>query len=277
MVELLRAHCKDPWRITPMTFIVAPRGAATDERQEFLGARGGTWIAKSSHGSKGLGIKISPDKRTLLRYIDRQEKRYKWVIQLYLESPFLIEGRKFDIRTWVLLAPDRKVWVYKRGVCRTSSYLYQEGRGNLDDHLTHITNHYIQEGGDLFEKFEKGNELWFHQLHDVMQDLPEPKSFYKDLEPQLNRITKTAFDAALPAIAATPKPLESFQLFGFDFLVDSALRVWLLEVNGSPAIAEYLKDDMVRDMCEVVLEDPPTVAALVEQRGSRANDFVLLR
>ena len=28
---------------------------------------------------------------------------------------------------------------------------------------------------------------------------------------------------------------HSFQLFGFDFMVDSQFHVWLLEVNGAPA------------------------------------------
>ena len=31
---------------------------------------------------------------------------------------------------------------------------------------------------------------------------------------------------------------HSFQLFGFDFMVDSQFRVWLLEVNGAPASAK---------------------------------------
>ena len=31
---------------------------------------------------------------------------------------------------------------------------------------------------------------------------------------------------------------HSFQLFGFDFMVDSQFHVWLLEVNGAPASAK---------------------------------------
>ena len=32
---------------------------------------------------------------------------------------------------------------------------------------------------------------------------------------------------------------KSFQLFGFDFLVDEDFKVWLLEVNGAPASSRY--------------------------------------
>ena len=31
---------------------------------------------------------------------------------------------------------------------------------------------------------------------------------------------------------------HSFQLFGFDFLLDENGKVWLLEINGSPACAQ---------------------------------------
>ena len=32
---------------------------------------------------------------------------------------------------------------------------------------------------------------------------------------------------------------SSFQLFGFDFMVDEDLKVWLIEVNGAPACARW--------------------------------------
>ena len=31
---------------------------------------------------------------------------------------------------------------------------------------------------------------------------------------------------------------QSFQLFGFDFMVDEDFKVWLIEINGAPACAE---------------------------------------
>ena len=35
----------------------------------------------------------------------------------------------------------------------------------------------------------------------------------------------------------------SFQLFGFDFLLDDQLQVHLIEINGAPACAEWVYID----------------------------------
>lgn len=44
-----------------------------------------------------------------------------FVIQKYLENPFLIDGRKFDIRVWVLLTHDMTCYFFKEGYIRLSS------------------------------------------------------------------------------------------------------------------------------------------------------------
>lgn len=44
-----------------------------------------------------------------------------FVIQKYIERPLLIDGRKFDIRLWVLVSIDMKCYLFKEGYVRTSS------------------------------------------------------------------------------------------------------------------------------------------------------------
>jgi len=39
-----------------------------------------------------------------------------------------------------------------------------------------------------------------------------------------------------------------FQLYGYDFIIDSDFRVWLLEVNGAPAAADRLRAAIARDI-----------------------------
>ena len=48
-------------------------------------------------------------------------KTPSFVIQKYIERPFLINKRKFDIRTWALLDQDSNVYFFKEGYARLSS------------------------------------------------------------------------------------------------------------------------------------------------------------
>lgn len=43
-----------------------------------------------------------------------------FVIQKYIEKPLLLNNRKFDIRVWVMLSHDLKLYFFKEGYLRTS-------------------------------------------------------------------------------------------------------------------------------------------------------------
>ena len=48
---------------------------------------------------------------------------------------------------------------------------------------------------------------------------------------------------------------NSFELYGFDFVVDKDLKLWLIEVNMSPACAERQTwlSEMLKDMATGVI------------------------
>jgi hypothetical protein len=46
----------------------------------------------------------------------------------------------------------------------------------------------------------------------------------------------------------------AFQMLGYDFIIDRSLVVWLLEVNGSPGVAQSKIHDLVRDAIEVAID-----------------------
>ena len=52
----------------------------------------------------------------ILHYIDTNQERGDFVVQKYIERPLLIQGRKFDIRTWAVLGPSYDIWLW-REVC----------------------------------------------------------------------------------------------------------------------------------------------------------------
>ena len=56
------------------------------------------------------------------------------------------------------------------------------------------------------------------------------------------------------------KRKNSFELFGFDFLIDEDFRVWLIEVNTNPYLGipnDYIKvllPNMIDDLLKIVLD-----------------------
>lgn len=52
-------------------------------------------------------------------------KSMSFIIQKYIERPFLIYNRKFDIRVWVLINQDMEVYFFKEGYLRTSAFGYK--------------------------------------------------------------------------------------------------------------------------------------------------------
>ena len=83
-----------------------------------------------------------------------------------------------------------------------------------------------------------------------------------------------------------------FQLFGFDFLIDTRLRVWLCEINASPAVADepshpvgsmlkvsYTLELLLSPTSEVQTGAPSAAAAELRRRVTleeRREDHVLL-
>ena len=96
-------------------------------------------------------------------------------MQKYIERPLLLNGRKFDIRISVLVSDEWDVYVYRDGICRTSSALYDSGESGASvaaastaggglNKTAHVTNNAFQIKDPDFQRYEPGNILSFDQL-----------------------------------------------------------------------------------------------------------------
>ena len=65
----------------------------------------------------------------------------KIIIQKYIEDPLLYRERKCDMRIWVLLTHQMKVYLFKEGHLKTCSVEYDAGS---KDAYRHITNYSFQ-------------------------------------------------------------------------------------------------------------------------------------
>jgi hypothetical protein len=86
-----------------------------------------------------------------------------FIIQKYIEKPFLVDGRKFDIRVWVLITQEMEVFFFKEGYLRTSVHRYRLD-DNCDDLFTHLTNNAVQKNSKDYGKYEDGNQLDFNKF-----------------------------------------------------------------------------------------------------------------
>eukprot|EP00796_Vickermania_ingenoplastis_P002104 gene2104-1282_t len=161
------------------------------------------------------------------------------------------------------------------------------------DVYAHITNHCIQAEAEEYAAFEEENELWREHLDGLvrfkgkkllkqrrrlqrqqqstprwagaedptmpstaphLESIQEP-TLANTIIPQMYYIIKDTIAAGRSGIPPDTKPPStySFQLFGYDFIVDEDLHVWLLEINGSPGIASRLVRQVATDIIDLAI------------------------
>ena len=62
-----------------------------------------------------------------------------------------------------------------------------------------------------------------------------------------------------------------FQLLGFDFMLDSSHKVWLIEVNGAPAAASRLTNALAHDILALCMHAHPAPTKCCQRHPPRAR------
>lgn len=213
------------------------------------------WILKPSGFNRGRGIHVFSDLETLKTLFSefqeiglakkiRKSKHppkengkissLKFVIQKYIESPLLINNRKFDIRVWVLVTHELNCYFFPQGYLRTSSEAFTLNRETLSSEYVHLTNNAIQKEGKEYGKFEDGNQLSFAFFEKFINGLNQDVKFNN----LMNSIKDNITHSILSARGKINRNMRQhcFEIFGYDFIVDSSLQVWLIECNTNPCL-----------------------------------------
>ncbi|XP_072915419.1 polyglutamylase complex subunit TTLL1-like isoform X2 [Hemitrygon akajei] len=125
-----------------------------------------TWIMKPCGKAQGKGIFLI-NKLSQIKKWSRDNKnsnfvtnssKETYVISLYIDSPLLIAGKKFDLRFYVLVTSFRplKCYLYKLGFCRFCTVKYTPNVNELDNIFVHLTNVAIQKHGDDYNPIHGG-------------------------------------------------------------------------------------------------------------------------
>lgn len=219
----------------------------------------------------------------------KKASRKEWIVQKYMENPLLYNQRKFDIRCFILVTggdfsvncekPKQhlKCYLYTEGYLRTSSVKFSLDEKKLKNTLMHLTNDGIQnKDSKNYGKHEQGNKISYEQFQKYLSNLYPNKPEYasameKVILPQIKNLVIETMEAVQDKIAG--KTSTCFELYGYDFMVDSDLKVWLIEVNSNPCLEDWscpLLGKMISNMLSCMMKiavDKPL------QREQHTHDF----
>lgn len=240
------------------------------------------WISKPSASSRGKGIRMFTSEEVL--------PNGENVVQMYIEHPLLITGRKFDIRLYVLIPTisPLKVYIHDSGLGRFATHPYDED-GAINDMNMHLTNFSLNKSDRNFIRGTDGedsveNSKW--SLPFLMDYFRSQKIDTDQLTKEFNHVVISTIIAGICSIReehqkAIKTHHTSYELYGFDVILDENLKPYIIEVNISPAMSgldskldyvikwrlmlELLNMARIID-CDATLENPCPAINIIEQR-----------
>ena len=109
---------------------------------------------------------------------------------------------------------------------------------NSDNTFCHITNYSFQKYSSNFGKYEYGNEVSFIDFQKNIDNNYEKKvNFKNDIIPKIKEIIKFTFESVKNKINPMGRKY-TFEIFGFDFMLDCNFEPFLIEVNSNPGLEE---------------------------------------
>ena len=160
-----------------------------------------------------------------------------FILQKYIETPALYKGRKFDIRCFALVTSVNgtlKGYNYLDGYLRTSARDFSLGSFNK---FIHLTNDAVQKQSDDYGKFEFGNKVSFTEYQEYL-NLTVPKlniDFKHHIFSQIRRIMQDSIRACYNTLDPH-KRQHTFEILGYDFMLDDDFKVYLIEANTNPCL-----------------------------------------
>ena len=255
--NMVSMYGKDDYDFVPETYLLP------DQYNEFylqyMKNRNNLWIHKPCGSSQGRGI-------FLINAPTDIPNNEPCIVSKYIANPLLINDLKFDVRIYVLVTSfdPLRIYVYDEGLARFASEKYSTG--NKNNRFSHLTNYSINKKNDKFVQ----NQDWRQDNVGHKWSLSAMNKTLEGMGVDTTLLWLKIYDLIIKSIISIePIVLDSlrnlvvhrnncFDLFGFDILVDSELKPWLLEVNLSPSLATdspldlHIKSSLISDTFNII-------------------------
>ncbi|CAB4066942.1 TTLL5 [Lepeophtheirus salmonis] len=224
------------FNFVPKTFVIP------SEYSEFAAAHHrtrGAWIVKPVASSRGRGIFI-------VNHPNQVPLDEPMVVAKYIDNPLLVNGHKWDLRLYVAITSydPLVIYLYEEGLVRFATVRYDSSGKNLWNPCMHLCNYSINKYHSDYIKCEdpdtedKGHKWSLSALlRHLKANSIDTAALMHSIE---DVIIKSIISVEIPVNSAckmfVPHRRNCFEVYGFDILIDSELKPWLLEVNLSPSL-----------------------------------------
>lgn len=138
---------REEYAFVPRSFVLPYE---EDECKREMGrAPGRTWILKPSSGLQGAGISLVND----FSEVEEIAKQGEYVCQTYVDRPFLINKKKFDLRLYLVIYGTENMTAYlcEEGMARFCTANYEAPtRENKKNDFMHLTNYSLNKQNQEF-------------------------------------------------------------------------------------------------------------------------------
>jgi len=232
---------------TPLTFILPQDWALFVEEVRRRGDQS-KWIFKPQGRSQGRGIFIVQGYNNVKRFEPRgsgassgqqsSSSRDQYVISEYVDRPLLIGGKKFDLRIYVLVHSYRPLVAYisRQGFARFCNVKYDNDA--IENSEMHLTNTSLQKKSTKYAATH-GNKWPLGQMFLFLESTRGAQASARLKQ----SIDFTVLHSLKAVQTVMNSDQHSFELYGYDLLIDQDLKAWLIEVNASPSLSATTPDD----------------------------------
>ncbi|XP_040532552.1 tubulin monoglutamylase TTLL4 isoform X1 [Gallus gallus] len=274
----MQTRCgKKEFNFFPQSFIL-PQDIKLLRKAWEEGASHQKWIVKPPASARGIGIQV-------IHKWSQLPKRRPLLVQRYLHKPYLIDGRKFDLRIYVYVTcyDPLRVYLFKDGLVRFASCKYSSSMKSLSNKFVHLTNYSVNKKNTEYKSNLDETACQGHKwaLKALWNYLTQKGVNSEAIWEKIKDIVIKTIIASEPYVNSLVKmyvrrPYCCHELFGFDIMLDENLKPWILEVNISPSLHSNspldvsIKGQMIRDLLNLagfVLPSTDSIASRPQTRS----------
>mmetsp|Transcript_5685 Transcript_5685/g.6725 ORF Transcript_5685/g.6725 Transcript_5685/m.6725 type:complete len:609 (+) Transcript_5685:120-1946(+) len=223
-----------------------------------------SFILKPTDRGEGNGINVMDNYHDLANWKAEYPDNDEVVVQTYLPNPLLINKRKWDMRTYVLVTSIHplRAYMYRDGLVRFASSKYDANAKDGGKKTAFLTNTSVNKKSGI----DVEDLTWpFPKLYETMSQLGmDPEVLWESIERAIVQVllsSENSFARQFKKLQNDYTCVNCYQLLGVDIIVDDTLTPRVIEVNGEPSMQlsgekdsqyDFTKKSMTNDVVSLL-------------------------